>query len=101
MLPLEKKELNLLKEVFIKNKRVKQVILFGSRAKGTAKNNSDIDLAVSGLGDELDVENLAMELDDLPLPYKFDLKALSAICNPSLRKHIQRVGFVIYDIVPT
>ena len=38
------------------------------RAKGIARNNSDIDLAVYGIDDELRVEGIAMELDALPLP---------------------------------
>jgi predicted nucleotidyltransferase len=72
------------------------VILFGSRAKGTAKESSDIDLAVDGIDDELQIENLAMALDDLPLPYKFDVKALSGIKNPKLKEHIERVGITIF-----
>ena len=37
------------------------VILFGSRAKGTATERSDIDIAVSGIPD---AENLREELDN-------------------------------------
>ena len=38
-------------------------MIFGSQAKGTAKHNSDIDLAIAGIDDELRVETIAMELD--------------------------------------
>jgi uncharacterized protein len=38
-----------------------------------------------------------MELDELPLPYRFDLQAISTIKNRSLLEHIDRVGIVIYQ----
>ncbi len=75
---------------------VQQLVLFGSRAQGTAHPASDIDLAVWGIEDALRLEALAVELDELPLPYKFDVKSYSSISNPSLRTHIDRVGCVLY-----
>ena len=93
---LSEKEYNLMKKIFIKNKKIQRVILFGSRAKGTAKNQSDIDLAVIGLDNELEIESLAMELSELPLPYKFDVLSLESIQNKELRDHINRVGKTIY-----
>jgi uncharacterized protein len=38
-----------------------------------------------------------MELDELPLPYRFDLQAISTIKNRSLLVHIDRVGILIYQ----
>ena len=38
-----------------------------------------------------------MGLDELPLPYRFDLQAMSTIKNHSLLEHIERVGIVIYQ----
>jgi hypothetical protein len=35
-------------------------------------------------------------LDDLPLPYRFDVRALNAITLMPLREHIERVGIAIY-----
>jgi len=75
---------------------VQQVVLFGSRAKGTAHPASDIDLALWGIEDALRLEALAAELDELPLPFKFDVTSYSAITNPSLCAHIDRVGRVLY-----
>ena len=37
------------------------------------------------------------DVDDLLLPYNFDLSLFSSLSNPSLREHIDRVGIVIYD----
>ena len=62
--------------------------LFGSRAKGCHTPASDIDLALWGV-DALQAESIAAELDELPLPYRFDVKAFEAIKQVSLREHIE------------
>ena len=51
---------------FAKKYSINKVILFGSRAKGTARERSDIDIAVSGVK-EFDL--LAEEIEDLPTLY--------------------------------
>jgi hypothetical protein len=38
-----------------------------------------------------------MELDELPLPYRFDVKSLNSIRYLPLREHIMRVGVTIYS----
>jgi uncharacterized protein len=76
---------------------VQQAILYGSRAKGNYKEGSDIDLAL--LGDTLTLSLLSAiddALDDLLLPYTFDLSIFSNIDNPGLKEHIHRVGIVFY-----
>jgi predicted nucleotidyltransferase len=75
-------------------------VLFGSRAKGTAKPSSDIDLAIDGLMHELHAEALARELDELPLPYRFDVQASQCMRHDAVREHIARVGIVIYTRTP-
>jgi hypothetical protein len=57
---------------------------------------SDVDLALHGDLDALRAESIAAELDELPLPYKFDLKAYSTIRSPQLLDHVRRVGVVIF-----
>ena len=93
---LDAEELSQLQALFSSYPEIRKVILFGSRAKGTARKNSDIDLAVDGIENPLAIESLSMELDELPLPYRFDLQAMSTIKNQSLLEHIERVGIVIY-----
>ena len=44
------KELNLLCSLFARQKEIEQVILYGSRAKGTNKPFSDVDIALLGYG---------------------------------------------------
>lgn len=76
---------------------VDQAILYGSRAKGTHKPGSDIDLTLVGDGlvhrDLLDITD---ELDDLMLPYEIDLSILGSIDHQGLRDHIHRVGKEFY-----
>ncbi|MDZ7618781.1 MAG: nucleotidyltransferase domain-containing protein [Patescibacteria group bacterium] len=94
---LTAKECSLLESVFRRHPEIARVSLFGSRAKGTARPDSDIDLAVYGPTDDLSVEALAEELDELPLPYKYDVKGGGSICHSPLREHIERVGITIYE----
>ena len=94
---LNQAELEHLLTVFKQFPNIATVILFGSRAKGNFRFNSDIDLAIEGHLDELEIEKLAMALDELPMPYRFDLVLLSDISNPSLLDHIKRVGSPVYS----
>lgn len=71
-------------------------ILFGSRAKGTASPASDIDLTLEGVDEPLRAEAVAAELEELPLPYRFDVKALAALQSAPLLDHIRRVGIRVY-----
>jgi uncharacterized protein len=85
-----------LRSVFARHPEIDEVVLFGSRAKGNHRPESDIDLAVRGIHDERAVEALADELDELPLPFLFDVKSLDTIRNPELLGHVRRVGRSIY-----
>lgn len=94
--PLKPNELDMVRSVFRLHPEVKAATLFGSRAKGTHSVRSDVDLAVSGDLDPLRAETIAAELDELPLPYRFDVQALEHIAYEPLKQHIQRVGILIY-----
>ena len=72
---------------------VERAVLFGSRAKGTYKPGSDIDLALSG--ESLDWRKLGQideALDDLLLPYQFSLIVSDERTDPAVAAHIERVG---------
>lgn len=76
---------------------IRRVILYGSRAMGTYRPGSDIDLCIEaeslGLTELLSIEN---RIDDLLLPWKVDLSLLHTIDNPALQDHIRRVGVTFY-----
>ncbi len=85
--------------VFAHYPEVEQVILYGSRAKGTYKNGSDIDLTLKGNRLDLAIINkISNDIDDLLLPYSFDISIFSQISNAGLVDHINRVGVVFYEI---
>jgi predicted nucleotidyltransferase len=77
---------------------LEKAVLYGSRAKGNHRPGSDIDLSL--FGDALSYAHLGqieLHLDDLMLPYSFDLSLFSQIDNPDLIEHIQRAGLVFYE----
>jgi predicted nucleotidyltransferase len=90
-------EIDLLQGVFRRFPAIREVVLSGSRAKGTYRPESDIDLALIGIDDDVQAEAVADELDELPLPYQFDVKAYNNVKYGPLREHIARVGIVLYQ----
>ena len=74
----------------LKRSGVQRAVVFGSRAKGNYRPESDIDLAVTGGG--VNVQRLWLELDELPFPHKIDVIDYDQISNPELKAHIDRVG---------
>lgn len=74
--PLQPSGLELICSVLRQHPEVQSATLFGSRAKGTHHERSDVDLALSGELGLLGAEAIAAELDELPLSYRFDVQAL-------------------------
>lgn len=77
--------------------QVKKVVVFGSRAMGTYKIYSDIDLAISGFFSEVMLSQLRGGLEELSLPYRFDVVAIDKVEFKPLLTHIQHHGRVIYQ----
>ena len=78
-----------------KNYGAERIILFGSRAKGTATERSDIDIAVSGVA-SCDIYELQEELEDIPTLYTIDLVDLDTCRNELLLEDIKEYGREIY-----
>ena len=79
--------------VFRAHPLVEEVIIYGSRAMECHKPGSDIDLTLKGEKITLqELNKMAVALDDLLLPYTFDLSAYRQIDNQELLEHIKRVG---------
>lgn len=78
---------------------VERVTVFGSRAKGSHKEGSDIDLAI--YGEHLSKEtalNLSAKLNEgIPIPYFVDVVAPKFLNDPALLAHIYRVESVFYE----
>ena len=84
-------------KIFSKYRQIDEVILYGSRAKGTHRKGSDIDLTLKGKNLNLHIlSKISDELDDLLTPYQFDLSIFNDIDNQNLLDHIKRVGIKFY-----
>ena len=83
--------------VFKRFPSIERVVIYGSRAKGHFKNGSDIDLCLVGKSlDQSTLLQVAVELDELLLPYTFDLSIHHKLTNKDLLSYIDRVGLPFY-----
>lgn len=71
-----------------------RVILFGSRAKGTALERSDIDIAVSGV---IRFPELREEIENLPTLFSVDIVNMDTCTNSLLLEDIGKYGKKIYE----
>jgi len=95
---LEVSDIDNIIAILIRNKKISEIVLFGSRAKGNYSNGSDIDLAIKGDSIALnDIIDASIELDNLNLPYKIDLAIFERIKEQGLLEHIKRVGVVLFE----
>ena len=94
---LKDMEINALREVLSSVPEVDEAIIYGSRARGTNKVASDIDITLKG--SDLTYLQLALldaKIDDLYLPYFVDLSLFSMLQNKDLVESIEREGKVLY-----
>ena len=90
------REEELIREVLRRHPDVFQAKIFGSRAKGSFSPNSDVDMALWGRLSRPLLATIAGELEELPLPYLFDIQDYETILHEPLRDHIDRVGKLFY-----
>jgi predicted nucleotidyltransferase len=95
---LSQKTLHQVVDVLKQFPEIKEAIIYGSRAKGNFRPSSDIDITLKGNNLNLSVmSKLDMLIDDLLLPYKFDISIYHQIDNKELLAHIERVGRTLYQ----
>lgn len=94
MYGINEKIYNRLIEYFNKNKNIKKVILFGSRAKGIYKANSDIDICIDFQGNYKGT--IALEIDELVGIYSCDIVFMDSL-NEEIERQINRAGITIYE----
>ena len=77
---------------------IDEVVLFGSRAKGTHQQGSDVDLSTKGKAITYStVLRLSESLnEERPMPYFFDVVDYNSLGDKPLREHINRVGIVLF-----
>ncbi len=84
--------------VMARHSRIERAVIYGSRAKGNFRHGSDNDLTLFGDGLDFSLRvRLLSELDDLLLPYQFDLSLFADLTHPGLIDLIRRVGVVLYE----
>lgn len=69
--------------------------IFGSRARGDYKNNSDIDLAISGNVTEADEAKIKSDFDKIDMEYILDIVFINQLINKELIENIQKEGVII------
>jgi uncharacterized protein len=91
---ISERSFSLLREAFQRYPEVEEVLIFGSRAKGTHRPGSDIDLAIIG---EKCTERTALNIagylnEEVPIPYFVDVVYYEGLKHPELKAHVERVG---------
>lgn len=76
--------------------QIERVALFGSRATGTARANSDIDLVIHGPVDAATADRLWTLFDASSLPVTVDVLAYDAIVTPALKAHVDAVDNTLF-----
>ncbi len=95
---LSQKQCQLIEEVLEQFEEIEKVVIFGSRATDKYKPASDIDLAVFGKDITVTIlDKFYSALDDLPLPFMFDLLNYSKISNTSLKSKIDSYGKIFFE----
>ncbi|HMN91464.1 MAG TPA: nucleotidyltransferase domain-containing protein [Saprospiraceae bacterium] len=99
MLGLKDSDIATIQEVLAQFPEVQSALVFGSRAKGTHRNGSDVDIALKGgaLSYQTVIQIASILNEETLMPYQFDIIDYNDIQNTNLIEHIDRVGQVIYD----
>ena len=74
----------------------KRLVLFGSRARGDNRNNSDIDLAVYGMPEDSRA-TFWMECEELPTLLKFDIVHIAVAMTPAFLANFEKDGAELMD----
>lgn len=93
---LTKEMIDRIKAIFSKYKQIESVLIYGSRAMGNYRPSSDIDLTLKGKIDLRLQTKIVFDLDDLMLPYKFDISVYNKILSDKFLEHINKEGKEIY-----
>ncbi|OPJ63939.1 nucleotidyltransferase domain-containing protein [Clostridium oryzae] len=76
---------------------IDKIVLFGSRARGDNRKNSDIDLAVYCSKESKDESKIYFEFEDIETLFKLDIIFIKESTDKKLIENIQREGVVLYE----
>ena len=85
-------------EVFAAHPTIEAVVLFGSRARGTQRKGSDVDLCVFGREFSFDDRLAVMDqIDDLWWPYHVDIIHWESSRSPEWRQEVRLDAQLVYQ----
>jgi len=94
---LRNKDLETLRRTFRRFPSVREVKLFGSRANGTAKRASDIDLAVYAPEASIsEWSSIREAIEETPIIHEFDIVRPEVTTSARLLEKIASQGITIY-----
>ena len=77
-----------------------KIVLFGSRARGDYRPNSDIDLAIFSRSiSNLEVANFTNEIEDLDTLLKFDIVLMTPDTDPRLLENVKQEGVILMELL--
>jgi uncharacterized protein len=78
---------------------IEKASIYGSRAKGTYSNGSDIDIALYGkeISDKILLEIKVFLNERTPLPYSFDITYYNKIKSEELKEEIDNCSIPFYS----
>ena len=82
--------LNKIKKIQQSNKIT--ILLFGSRARGNYKDNSDIDIAIMDNVTESQKYKILDEFEQIDVEYKIDVVFIQQITNIKFKENIMKEG---------
>ena len=94
---LSNEHIKIILDCIAQHSEIEEAILFGSRALGTYKPGSDVDIALKGNKvDSFLAAHLKSEIEEeTTLPYFFDFVAYSKLSHKDLIRHIDEYGVVL------
>ena len=81
-------------QLVIKFGQINEIILYGSRAKGTYMERSDIDIAL--VGENINIIELMDEIDQIDTLLKIDLVDIKNCKNERLKSEVKENGITLY-----
>jgi len=99
MFGLKESDIETIRDVLQQFPEVEEAVIYGSRAKGTQKKGSDVDLALKGKAlNRSMIGQISYILNEETLmPYYFDVLNFHTLSNKALEEHINRIGKRLYQ----
>lgn len=93
---LAERHIVLLQNILSRHARVSAARIFGSRATGSHKPGSDIDIVLFGDVEAAECALIKTEISDTTIPYFTDILIFDKITNSALVEKIENESILIY-----